>query len=154
MRNARRRAARRLQRAGFTGEEVVAVDTGSSVKTGNRFDLAATDAALYLWAPKVGLDGRFPYDNLADVQVPNMSGGWQGFLQFSVLGTGDPGPDIPTYAFSDVTLTKHELQDYVLRRSRGRRTRPYYVTWEPSEWGAHIGVIIEEGVPRVVGWVR
>ena len=87
MGKAQRRGARLLQRAGFNGEQVVILDSGKNMSTHSRIDLIATDAALYLWSPDNGFEGRFSYDNLTDVWAPTEMGSQiQGDLRFGVLG--------------------------------------------------------------------
>jgi len=63
---------------------------------------------------------------------------------------GGPNPKIARFGFTDLTLTNHQIQDYVLRRSRGRWAYAFSVTWEPSGGGLTFGVLIEDdGIPRM-----
>ena len=138
-----------LQQAGYADEEVIALESGKNLATRSRIDLVATDVALYLWSPIGGLESRFTYDHISDVWAPN-DRSWHDRLRFSVLGL--PG-GTARFGFYDLTVSKHELQDYVVTRSRGRRARRFHVTWEPSQQGASFAVLVEDGIPRIAGWV-
>ena len=94
---------------GRPDERVVYVDRGARAASGHRYELIATDLALYVYDAGAREARRFGYDELSDVAIRAVSTfpRYSGRLEFTDRRTDTH------LAFDDVPLTKGALARFV-----------------------------------------